>query len=64
MMMNTKSMLEKEGIPVEEISVGSTPTVLASKHYEGITEIRPGNHNNSLLSLIYKETMFLWIEFL
>ena len=42
-MMNTKKMLENEGIQISEISVGSTPTVLASESYEGITEIRPGN---------------------
>jgi D-serine deaminase-like pyridoxal phosphate-dependent protein len=36
--------LTEEGIPVEEVSVGSTPTVLASDAYEGITEVRPGNY--------------------
>lgn len=36
--------LERAGIPVPEVSVGSTPTVLASESYEGITEIRPGNY--------------------
>lgn len=36
--------LEKNGIEVKEISVGSTPTVLVSDQYESITEIRPGNY--------------------
>jgi D-serine deaminase-like pyridoxal phosphate-dependent protein len=32
------------GIAVREVSVGSTPTALASDSYEGITELRPGNY--------------------
>jgi D-serine deaminase-like pyridoxal phosphate-dependent protein len=36
--------LEGAGIPVPEISVGSTPTVLAAERFDGITEIRPGNY--------------------
>ena len=36
--------LEAAGIEVAEVSVGSTPTVLASEGYDGITEIRPGNY--------------------
>ncbi|MSP82578.1 MAG: alanine racemase [Alphaproteobacteria bacterium] len=32
------------GIAVPEISVGSTPTALASDAYEGVTEMRPGNY--------------------
>jgi len=39
-----KNMLNKVGIDVPEISVGSTPTVLAAKDFSGITEIRPGNY--------------------
>jgi D-serine deaminase-like pyridoxal phosphate-dependent protein len=39
-----RRQLEDNGIPVKEISVGSTPTILASDSYEGITEIRPGNY--------------------
>ena len=31
------------GIPVPCVSVGSTPTVWLAKHFDGITEIRPGN---------------------
>lgn len=36
--------LEAAGLPVPEISVGSTPTVLAAERFDGITEIRPGNY--------------------
>jgi D-serine deaminase-like pyridoxal phosphate-dependent protein len=36
--------LEARGIEVREISVGSTPTVLAARDFDGITEIRPGNY--------------------
>ena len=32
------------GIAVREVSVGSTPTILAAESFEGITEIRPGNY--------------------
>lgn len=39
-----RQTIEKEGIAVNEVSVGSTPTVLASNIYDGITEIRPGNY--------------------
>ena len=31
-------------IAVDEFSVGSTPTVLAAKSFDGVTEIRPGNY--------------------
>lgn len=31
-------------IEVEEVSVGSTPTVLAAQSFDGVTEIRPGNY--------------------
>lgn len=30
------------GIPVDMVSIGSTPTVMAAKHFTGATEIRPG----------------------
>lgn len=36
--------LHSHGIEVREVSVGATPTVLASDDYDGITEIRPGNY--------------------
>ena len=43
-MDRVRRQLEHNGIEVKEISVGSTPTVLASDSYDGITEIRPGNY--------------------
>lgn len=36
--------LRGEGIEVPELSVGSTPTVLACDQWDGITEMRPGNY--------------------
>ena len=38
------SAVRAEGIAVEEISVGATPTARFSVHQEGITELRPGNY--------------------
>jgi len=43
-MARVKTRLARAGVEVPEVSVGSTPTVLASDAYEGITEIRPGNY--------------------
>lgn len=43
-LLKIKHRLEKEGIPVEEISVGSTPGTLMGEGLEGVTEIRPGNY--------------------
>jgi len=39
-----RAKVEGDGVEVKIVSVGSTPTVLASESYEGITEIRPGNY--------------------
>lgn len=36
--------LRREGIPIAEVSVGSTPTVPHSGRVAGVTEIRPGNY--------------------
>lgn len=36
--------MRQGGIPVGEVSVGSTPTVLAVDHLTGVTEMRPGNY--------------------
>lgn len=36
--------LRRSGLDVPEVSVGSTPTVLANAGLDGITEIRPGNY--------------------
>jgi D-serine deaminase-like pyridoxal phosphate-dependent protein len=36
--------LEREGLRVPEVSVGSTPTMAAADDLSGVTEIRPGNY--------------------
>jgi D-serine deaminase-like pyridoxal phosphate-dependent protein len=36
--------LRAAGIPVGEVSVGSTPTVTAAEDLSGVTEVRPGNY--------------------
>ena len=43
-LIDVKTKLNNAGINVEEISVGSTPTVLATDDFDGVTEIRPGNY--------------------
>jgi D-serine deaminase-like pyridoxal phosphate-dependent protein len=43
-MGRARSRLEDAGLDVPEVSVGSTPTALASDAYDGITEMRPGNY--------------------
>jgi D-serine deaminase-like pyridoxal phosphate-dependent protein len=43
-MNRVHSRLADAGIDVAEVSVGSTPTVMASDSYDGITEVRPGNY--------------------
>ena len=44
LMMGVRDTLLDAGIAVPEVSVGSTPTVLAAASMEGVTEIRPGNY--------------------
>ena len=41
-MVNTAKLLESKGIPVEVVSVGSTPGVKYNATYPRITEVRPG----------------------
>ncbi len=36
--------LRQAGIPVREVSIGSTPTLGAVDHLAGVTEVRPGNY--------------------
>ena len=36
--------LRDEGIPVPVVSIGSTPTITAVDHLEGVDEVRPGNY--------------------
>ncbi|MDQ6809558.1 MAG: alanine racemase [Verrucomicrobiota bacterium] len=43
-LQRVRAILEAAAFEVAEVSVGSTPTVLASESYEGVTEIRPGNY--------------------
>ena len=43
-MNRVQKKLESNGIKVSEVSIGSTPTILANDNYDGITEIRPGNY--------------------
>jgi D-serine deaminase-like pyridoxal phosphate-dependent protein len=44
LMLKVRDALLENNIEVPEISVGSTPTVLAASSFDGITEIRPGNY--------------------
>jgi D-serine deaminase-like pyridoxal phosphate-dependent protein len=39
-----RQRIEAAGFEVKVVSVGATPTFLASKSYDGITEARPGNY--------------------
>ena len=43
-MKGVADQLAARNIPVDEISVGSTPTVLAAGSFADVTEIRPGNY--------------------
>lgn len=43
-MVDIAGQLEKNGINVKEISVGSTPTARFSGSVAGVTELRPGNY--------------------
>ncbi len=43
-MLETASLFRSAGIEVQEISVGSTPSLLVGTVLPGITEIRPGTH--------------------
>ena len=36
--------LRAENIAVDEVSLGSTPTMMHVDHLEGVTEMRPGNY--------------------
>ncbi|HEY6853570.1 MAG TPA: alanine racemase, partial [Gemmatimonadales bacterium] len=45
--------LQSAGIPVREVSVGSTPAMAAARNLAGVTEARPGNY------VFYDRTMAL-----
>ncbi len=42
--VNFAEELRARGIPVREVSIGSTPTMSLTENLTGITEIRPGNY--------------------
>jgi D-serine deaminase-like pyridoxal phosphate-dependent protein len=44
LMVGFAGTLRGKGIEVAEVSIGSTPTITAVDHLEGVTEIRPGNY--------------------
>jgi D-serine deaminase-like pyridoxal phosphate-dependent protein len=44
LMVGFAKRLRHIGVPVEEISIGSTPGLMAATQLEGITEVRPGNY--------------------
>jgi D-serine deaminase-like pyridoxal phosphate-dependent protein len=39
-----RARLERNGIPVPRLSIGSTPTLVANAGFEGVDEVRPGNY--------------------
>ncbi len=43
-MVRTAAFLRASGIPIDEVSVGSTPTAPHAAMIPGVTEIRPGNY--------------------
>jgi D-serine deaminase-like pyridoxal phosphate-dependent protein len=43
-MVEHAARLRREGIPVPTVSVGSTPTMAAVDHLDGVDEARPGNY--------------------
>ncbi len=52
-MVGFAEQLRKEGVPLREISVGSTPAMAAVERLDGVTEARPGNY------VFYDRTMVL-----
>ena len=44
LLVETAQLLKEDGIYLEEVSVGSTPTVTYSGRVKGVTELRPGNY--------------------
>ena len=43
-LLDTAERCEREGLPIREISVGSTPTARVAATVDGVTEIRPGTY--------------------
>ncbi len=52
-MVGFAGRLREEGIPVREVSIGSTPAMAAVQDLAGVTEARPGNY------VFYDRTMVL-----
>ena len=52
-MVEFAGLLREEGIPVRDVSVGSTPAMAAVRDLSGVTEARPGNY------VFYDRTMVL-----
>jgi len=52
-MVGFAERVRKEGVPLREVSVGSTPAMAAALHLAGVTEARPGNY------VFYDRTMVL-----
>lgn len=53
-LVSTAESIRSRGVPVEEVSVGSTPTARGAMSVAGVTECRPGNyvyHDASQVSL-------------
>ena len=42
--LRATQVLRDAGIPVQTISIGSTPTMSVAENLDGVTEIRPGNY--------------------
>jgi len=43
-LLRIKAEAERSGVPIQEISVGATPTLRFSARQKGISELRPGNY--------------------
>ena len=52
-MVGFAERVRKEGVPIREVSIGSTPAMAAAEHLAGVTEARPGNY------VFYDRTMVL-----
>ncbi|MCA1818404.1 MAG: hypothetical protein LC746_18855, partial [Acidobacteria bacterium] len=44
LMRDFAESLRRDGVETPAVSIGSTPTITAVDHLEGVTEIRPGNY--------------------
>lgn len=51
LLIRTKELYEKEGIPVEEVSTGTTGTYDTTANFPGITEVQAGSY--VLMDLLY-----------